>query len=78
MPLSYKSRRRWSLVILLIGLPVYIVVAVSVVNMLDRPPIWAELLVYIGLGFLWALPFRFIFKGVGQADPQENGEDRNG
>ena len=69
MALSYKARRRWSLIILLIGLPVYVVVAVTVVNMLDRPPIWAELLVYVVLGFLWALPFKFIFKGVGQADP---------
>lgn len=72
MALSYKARRRWSLVILLIGLPVYVVVAVSVVNMLERPPIWAELLIYVGLGFLWALPFRFIFRGVGQADPDQN------
>jgi hypothetical protein len=67
--LSYKARRRWSLVILLIGLPLYIVAAVSLVNWLDRPPIWAELLVYIGLGFLWMMPFRFVFVGIGQADP---------
>ncbi|MEC7300698.1 MAG: DUF2842 domain-containing protein, partial [Pseudomonadota bacterium] len=25
--------------------------------------------IYIGLGVLWALPFKFVFKGVGQADP---------
>ncbi|WP_299843549.1 DUF2842 domain-containing protein [uncultured Roseovarius sp.] len=75
MALSYKARRRWSLVILLIGLPVYVVVAVTIVNMLNRPPIWAELLVYVGLGFLWALPFKFIFKGIGQADPDAS-EDK--
>lgn len=75
MALSYKARRRWALVILLIGLPVYIVVAVSVVNMLDRPPIWAEFLVYLVLGFIWALPFKFIFKGVGQADPDKSDPD---
>ena len=39
MALSYKARRRWSLVILLIGLPLYIVAAVTVVNMLERPPV---------------------------------------
>lgn len=72
MALSYKSRRRWALIILLIGLPVYIVVAVTVVNMLDRPSILVELMVYVVLGFLWALPFKFIFKGVGQADPDED------
>lgn len=67
--LSYKARRRWSLVILLIGLPVYVVAAVTVVNMLDRPPIAVEFFVYVVLGVLWALPFKFIFRGVGQADP---------
>jgi hypothetical protein len=69
MALSYKARRRWSLVILLIGLPLYIVAAVTVVNMLDRPPIWLEFLVYVALGIVWALPFRAIFRGVGKADP---------
>ncbi|MCM2561418.1 DUF2842 domain-containing protein [Lutimaribacter sp. EGI FJ00015] len=72
MSLSYKARKRWSLVILLIGLPLYIVAAVTVVNMLERPPIWAEFLVYVALGVVWALPFRFIFRGVGQPDPDDN------
>ena len=72
MPLSYKARRRWSLVILLIGLPVYIVVAVSVVNLFDRPPILVELLIYVALGLLWALPFKYVFRGVGQPDPDAN------
>jgi hypothetical protein len=69
MALSYKARRRWSLVILLIGLPLYIVVAVTLVDLLDRPPVWLELVIYVGLGFLWMLPFRFVFLGVGQSDP---------
>jgi hypothetical protein len=69
MALSYKARRRWSLVILLIGLPLYIVAAVTVVNMLERPPVWLEFLVYVALGIVWALPFKAIFKGVGKADP---------
>ena len=72
MPLSYKARRRWSLVILLVGLPVYIVVAVTVSNLLDRPPMLVELAIYIGLGVVWALPFKYIFKGIGQADPDQD------
>ena len=55
--------------ILLIGLPLYIVLAVSVVSWLDRPPIWVELLAYVVLGIVWALPFKAVFKGVGKADP---------
>ena len=69
MPLSYKARRRWSLVILLIGLPVYIVVAITILALLDRPPIWVEFLVYVVLGVLWALPFKSVFKGIGREDP---------
>lgn len=69
MALSYKARRRWSLIILLIGLPAYIVAAVTVVNLFDRPSILVELAIYVGLGILWALPFKWIFKGVGKEDP---------
>ncbi|MDO9526551.1 MAG: DUF2842 domain-containing protein [Gemmobacter sp.] len=69
MALGYRTRKRLSLLILLVGLPLYIVVAVSVVNALDRPPMWAELLVYVVLGFLWALPFKIVFRGVAQPDP---------
>ena len=71
MALSYKARRRWSLVILLIGLPLYVVVAVGVIGLFDRPPIWLELLIYVSLGVLWAMPFKFIFRGIGQADPDQ-------
>lgn len=75
MALSYKVRRRWSLVILVIGLPTYIVAAVTIMNWLGRPPFVVELLVYVGLGILWALPFRAIFRGVGQADPDKPAGD---
>jgi hypothetical protein len=69
MALSYTARKRWSLVILLVGLPAYIIVAVNLVGLFDRPAFWVELLIYIGLGIIWALPFRFVFKGIGQVDP---------
>jgi hypothetical protein len=69
MSLSYKNRRRLALLILLVGLPAYIIVSISVVNWLERPSIWIELLVYLGLGLIWAVPLKSIFKGIGQADP---------
>ena len=69
MALSYKARRRWALVILLIGLPAYVVAAVSVVALFERPSLLVELAIYVGLGILWAIPFRAIFRGIGQADP---------
>ena len=69
MAMSYKARRRWSLVILLIGMPAYIVAAVTVVSWFDRPPFWLELFIYIALGIVWALPFRAVFRGIGKPDP---------
>ena len=75
MSMDVKSRKRWSLVILLIGLPLYVVAAVTLVGLIDRPPFLLELAIYVGLGFLWALPFRFIFRGIGQADPDAKGTD---
>ena len=35
MALSYKSRRRWALIILVVGLPIYIIVATSVVGLIE-------------------------------------------
>ncbi len=72
MALSYKARRRWSLFILIIGLPLYIIVAVNLVELFDRPPILVELGIFVVLGILWALPFKFVFKGVGKDDPGQD------
>ncbi|RDC73711.1 DUF2842 domain-containing protein [Rhodovulum sp. 12E13] len=73
MALSYKARKRWSLVVLLVVMPAYVVVAVTFMNWLDatygRQPILLEALIYLVLGIAWALPFRRVFLGVGKADP---------
>jgi len=67
--LSYKARKRWALIILVLGLPAYIIVAVTVTSTLDRPSFLTELAIYVGLGVVWALPFRAVFLGVGRPDP---------
>ncbi|MCE5974646.1 DUF2842 domain-containing protein [Sinirhodobacter sp. WL0062] len=73
MALSYKARRRLSILVLVVGLPLYIMVAVTLTGWLNerfgRLPIWGELLVYVGLGFLWMLPLKPVFTGVGREDP---------
>ncbi len=74
MALSYKTRRRLSLLILLVGLPLYIAAALYVVSLFERPSIWVELAVYVALGVVWALPFKAVFKGVGQSDPEARDE----
>lgn len=68
--MELKTRKRLSILILVIGMPVYVVAAVSLMNWLDgrfgRQPIWIELLIYVALGVLWALPFKRVFSGVGK------------
>lgn len=76
MALSYKVRRRWALVILLIALPAYIIAATALMAWVTgegetRPSILVELGIYVGLGVLWAFPLKAVFKGVGQADPDQ-------
>ena len=78
MALSYAARRRWALVILLVGLPIYVVAAVTLVGLVERPSVLVELAIYLGLGFAWALPFRFIFRGIGQPDPETKKTDGAG
>jgi hypothetical protein len=75
--LGYKARRRWALVILLIGMPAYVVAAVTLVGWMERPSFLVELAIYVGLGVVWALPFRFVFRGIGQPDPdaKTDGDD---
>jgi hypothetical protein len=72
--LSYRARRFWSIVVLVIGLPVYIVVAVNVVEMFDRPGVLVELLIFVVLGIIWMVPLRSVFLGVGRADPDAPGD----
>ena len=71
MALSYKARRRLSLLILLVGLPLYIVIAVNVVELFDRPSFLVELVIWVTLGIVWALPFKAVFKGIGREDPDK-------
>ena len=76
MALNYKARRRWSLFVLLVALPVYIIAMIWVISLFDRPPFWVELLIYVGSGVIWAIPLKALFKGVGQADPDTPDDPR--
>ena len=69
MALSWKARRRWALFALVVALPLYIIVAVNVIDLFDRPPFLLELVIYIVLGILWALPLKRLFRGISQPDP---------
>ncbi len=75
MKLSWKARRRWALFALVIALPLYIVVALNVMMLFDRPPFLLELAIYVALGILWAFPLKRIFLGISQPDPDAPRKD---
>jgi len=80
MALGYKARKRWSLVVLLVALPAYIVAAVTLTDWLraryEGLPMLVELVVFVVLGVVWILPLKRIFLGVGQPDPDERPDGR--
>jgi Protein of unknown function (DUF2842) len=67
--MTYRTRKRLAILILLVGLPAYIVVAATLVGWLERPSDLVELAIYVGLGIVWALPLRSVFRGIAQPDP---------
>ena len=66
--MSYKLKRRLSLFILIVGLPLYVILIVNLISSFDRPIFLVELLIYLLSGIVWALPLRSVFRGVGQAE----------
>ncbi|MDO5648530.1 DUF2842 domain-containing protein [Paracoccus sp. (in: a-proteobacteria)] len=70
--MKLQTRKRLSILILVVLMPLYIVAAVTLMNWLDarfgRLPILAEVLVYIVLGIVWILPFRRVFRGIGKGE----------
>jgi hypothetical protein len=75
--MSYAARRRWALVLLLVGMPIYIIVVLNLMASIERLPFWGEALAYIVLGTVWILPFKKVFLGVGQPDPDAPNEQDN-
>ncbi|MGL4413253.1 DUF2842 domain-containing protein [Roseinatronobacter monicus] len=75
MTLSWKARRRWALFALVVALPLYIVVAVTIVTLFERPPFLLELAIYVVLGILWAFPLKKLFMGISQPDPDAPPKD---
>ena len=68
--MSYKLKRRLSLLILIVGLPVYIILVINLISSFDRPNFVVELLIYLLSGVVWAFPLKSVFRGVGQAEEE--------
>ena len=70
MAMSDKARRRWALFLLLVWLPFYIIVAISLLAMMGEINKWLQIPIYLVLGIAWALPFKKVFTGIGRP-PEE-------
>ncbi|HHS94678.1 MAG TPA: DUF2842 domain-containing protein [Rhodobacterales bacterium] len=74
--MTFKTRKRLAIFVLVVGLPTWIIVAMFLVSLFEsRPPILVELLIYIGLGVAWILPLKPLFLGVARADPDLSPDD---
>jgi hypothetical protein len=67
--MTYRNRKRLSLLVLVVGLPLYVIAAVWLVDQFARQSFAVELGIYVGLGIIWTLPFRRLFMGIGKPDP---------
>lgn len=74
--MTFKARKKLALFVLVVGLPIYMIFAATVMsNMMTRGvefPLVVELFIYIALGIGWAFPLKWVFKGIGQEDPDQN------
>ena len=68
--MTWRARRRLAILILVLGLPAYVIVAVTLVNQFERPGLLTELAIWVGLGIVWVFPLRRVFHGIGQAEPE--------
>ncbi|PVH30496.1 DUF2842 domain-containing protein [Pararhodobacter oceanensis] len=75
MALSHKARKRWTLLALCVGMPLYIVAAVTLVGWLPRMHVLVELLLYVVLGIVWIFPLKPLIRGVGKPDPEAEVEE---
>ncbi|MEM1420857.1 MAG: DUF2842 domain-containing protein [Pseudomonadota bacterium] len=67
-----KARRRrvlWLTLLLLVGLPLYLIVASFLVAALPRPHWFLEMIIYVLLGLVWAFPLKRLVIGAGRAAP---------
>ncbi|MCY4260222.1 MAG: DUF2842 domain-containing protein [Rhodobacteraceae bacterium] len=72
MTLSYPVRRKLALITVCVGLPLYVVLAVSLITTFGRLPFLLEAILYIIIGIGWIFPTRHIFMGIGRADPLQS------
>ena len=74
--MTYKNRKRLALFVLVVGLPAYLAIAATIMsdmmtNQIRLPGV-VEFFVYVVLGIGWTFPVKWIFRGIGQPDPEQD------
>ena len=64
--MSRRTRVLLCLLVLFVGLPAWIIAATVLTSAFERPHIVIEVAIYVALGVIWALPFKWLFKGIGR------------
>ncbi|MFL2802342.1 MAG: DUF2842 domain-containing protein [Paracoccaceae bacterium] len=62
--INKKLRKKIAYLVLFVFLPLYIILAVTIINYVGRMNIWIEFITYVLLGIIWIYPFKFVFKGL--------------
>lgn len=69
--MTLRTRKRLALFVLVVGIPAYLVLATTIVGLIERPPLLVELGIYLGLGLAWAFPLKGLFLGIAKAPPED-------
>ena len=69
--MKFKTRRRLALLVLLVGMPIYVIVAVTLLTAMQGLPKLVELAVYVIVGVAWVFPLKPLFLGIARPDPDE-------
>jgi hypothetical protein len=69
--MRHQTRKRLALLLLLVWLPAYVALAWWGLSLFERLPWALEAVVYVVLGVAWAIPFRYVFRGVGREAPPD-------
>ena len=72
--MSRSTRKLIAILVLVIGLPLYVLAAGALVSAFERPPFVLEMLIYVALGVAWILPLRRLFLGIARPDPDADRE----
>ena len=69
--MRHQTRKRLALLLLLVWLPAYVALVWWGLSLFERLPWALEAVVYVILGVAWAIPFRYVFRGVGREAPPD-------